>query len=162
MIEAETRGWVGVAFAGSSLDAKYTPDAVIGWIRKSDAGSAQDSYHVGSYRLQGDDWSSPIDNSRQVPLEKTSVCQTREGRTIVRFTRPTRAGKYPISPKSGEYQSMLAAVGGGDSISKPMEATYFSWDATQAKIDFEEDDYFWETLYSNVLIIFHVFTWILR
>lgn len=164
VIEAETRGWVGVAFGGSSLDT--TPaEAVIGWIQKSDAGASHDVSHIGSHTLASgwDGIMNPAnENSKKVPLESASVCQTRDGRTVLRFTRKTKTGKYPIKTQSGSYQLAYMAVGRDDNISQPLESTRMLWAAVQSRTETEVEDDSWNRIYQLVLILFHVFSWFIR
>lgn len=165
VIEAETRGWVGVAFGGASSNEASPPEAVFGWIQKSDSGAAHDISHVGSHLLTSG-WEGVMspgnENSKKIPLESASVCQTRDGRTILRFTRKSHAGYHPIRTTSGSYQIAHMAIGRFDTPSSPLEATRLSWSPLQSRVDVETESDFWTKIYHALLIIFHVFSWFIR
>ena len=164
VVEAETRGWVGIAFGGTSTTSGPA-DAVVGWIRKSEKGAAHDVSHIGSYTLAAgwDDISNPAnDNSKKVALESASVCQTRDGRTVLRFTRKVNAGRFPLRTTANGYQMAFMAVGKHDGFSPALDSTYLSWSVMQGRPDAEPESDFWSDLYKTLLIIFYVFSWFIR
>lgn len=165
VIEAETRGWVGVAFGGSASTDSAPAEAVFGWIQKGDSGPSHDVSHIGSHLLSSD-WEGIMnaanDNTKKVPLESASVCQTRDGRTILRFTRKSHAGNHPIRTTSGAYQIIHMAVGREDGPSSPLEVTRLSWSPMQSRVDTDTESDYWTRVYQAILIIFHVFSWFIR
>ena len=165
VVEAETRGWVGLGFGDSDL-ALEGAEVVVGWIAKSDlGGSSHDATHLGSYRLSSSKggWKSPVDYSKVVKLEGTSVCQTREGRTVLRFTRKTNAGKFPIEPWVGSFAFLTVAVGDVDEFSEPVDHAEFSITPWQSKIGPEEPEgWSFRWIFTYSLLVFHIFTWFIR
>lgn len=160
VVEAETRGWVGMGFTDSSMTLPDS-EVVIGWINKSDISATLDVANIRSYRLTGSSWSSVVDNSKKVPIEKTSMCQTRDGRTILRFSRKTGSGRHPVLPWAGNYNYAVVAVGDEDKIGDSLDTAIFAMAAWQGSIGPDEPEgWSFRWIMTYVLLVFQVMTWL--
>jgi hypothetical protein len=162
VVEGETRGWVGFGFTDSG-QKQAGAEVVIGWIRKSDVSSQADISSIKSYRLSASGWSSPTDNSKAIPIQDASVCQTREGRTIIKFTRKCKAGKHPVEPWIGSYGYSVVAVGDEDGLGSVLDHAEFSMPVWQSKTGPDEPEgWSFRWIMSYTLLVFHIVSWILR
>ena len=101
-LRAKTPGYVAIAFVKNGQDAMFPSDAVVGWAGESNA--------VMGYAINGYD---RIVGSGIV-LTNTSTSQV-AGATTVRFTRPTKTGRFPIDPA---YVTFNLAQGPTDGLTK--------------------------------------------
>ena len=162
VVEAETRGWVAMGFTNSDMDLEGS-EVVKGYILKSDESPALDKVEIGSYRLGKEGWADLIDNSKKNPIYNTSLCQTSDGRTIMKFRRKTVAGKHPIEAWVGSYAYMVSAVGEMDKSPTVIEHAEFSVSPWQSKIGPEEPEgWSFRWVFTYVLLYFHIITWLLH
>lgn len=103
-IRAQTRGYVAIAFVNNGQDAMFPSDAVVGWAGESNA--------VMGYAINGADQKDIIGSG--IVLTNTSTLQV-AGETTLRFTRLTKAGRFPIDPA---YVTFNLAQGPTDGLTK--------------------------------------------
>lgn len=103
-IRAQTRGYVAIAFVNNGQDAMFPSDAVVGWAGESNA--------VMGYAINGYDQKDVVGSG--IVLTNTSTSEI-AGVTTVRFTRPTKTGRFPIDPS---YVTFNLAQGPTDGLTK--------------------------------------------
>ncbi len=98
-VRAETEGYVGVWFTPASQTTLLPGDAVVG------AGDPDGAWSVMPLQINAND---VIESG--VPISSFSCVQA-DGATTLRFTRPLRAGRFPLRP---EAVRIVVAVGATD------------------------------------------------
>ena len=100
-VTAETTGYVAIAFATNGQHSLFPSDAVVGWYNETGI--------VVEVQLNGNMTSEVLASG--VPLTGANVTQ-QSGATILEFTRPLSAGRFPIFPESVTMFVAQGPIGG--------------------------------------------------
>lgn len=116
-VEAETRGWLAIGFSSRKDDVTGS-ESLVGWANRDGSVSS-----IGMYNITKQDLLFKQPSTTAFKYWDEEVCQSREGRTIIKFKRAMKDGEFPLEMPIYKDNALflLLAIGEEDKLSPYIE-----------------------------------------